>query len=302
MYDEFENITGFDLETFFNRFVVFINEQSQLIIDYYSGLSDNIDRDAYSEYLYLYNNIDYVINLFDLNKERFNTVNFWQLMDFADDIKIKLMTIGNFSKFARSSVKKESFSSEVSVDVRLRKYETIEELSSRFGSKDRESDWIDIALSNSLIQEDYTPEGGVVLGITLKNNYRFFIDSIVDYPQGERIKGKDVNKWINFVNDDLEVLNYNDTLNQSINILANLRKNDNPEFPSYGIDKGVILGMSFKQASIPSIIRQLYQTFSTDDVVKKIEVLNYNFDSDIIYMDFNVIIKSGEEQKATLSA
>ncbi len=301
MYDEFEEITGFDLETFFSRFVTFINDQSQLIIDYYSGLEDTMDRNAYGELLLLIEKIDYVLNLFYLNSERFNTVDFWQLMEFADDMKIKLNTINNFSRFARSAVKKESFTSETVVDVTMRRGETVEELIGRFGSTDREADWIDVALSNALIQEDYTTDGGTILGITFKNNFRFYLDSIVDAPQGDRIKGKDINKWINFVDDDLEILSYDETLQQSMETLATLRKNDNPEFPFYGIDPSIIVGMTFKQASIPSIIRQIYQTFSTDDIVKRIEILDTSFGVDSISMNLNIIIKSGEEQKMTLS-
>lgn len=301
MYEEFENITGFDLESFYSRFVTFINEQSQLIIDYYSGLEDNMDRDAYKEFLYLNNNIDYVLNLFYLNKERFNTIDFWQLMEFADDIKIKLNTIGNFNRFSRSAVLKESFTNETVVDVAMRKGETIEELVARFGSTDREADWVDVAITNSLIQEDYTPDGGVVLSITFKNNFRFFLDSIVDTPIGDKIKGLDLNKYITFVGDDLNTLNYNQTLKQSMEILANLRKNSNPEFPFYGINPAIISGMSFKQAAIPPIIRQIYQVFSSDDIVKRIEISKTEFESDSIIMDINIVIKSGEEQKMTLS-
>lgn len=301
MYDEFEDITGYDLETFFTKFINFVTDKSQLIMDYYSGLEDNMDRDAYGEFLYLKNEIDYVLNLFYLNQERFNTVDFWQLMEFADDIKIKLTTIGNFSRFARSAVKKESFTNETVVDVTMRKDETVEALIARFGSTDREADWIDIALANSLIQEDYTTEGGTVLSITFKNNFRFYLDSIVDAPMGDRIKGKDINRWINFVDEDLEILNYGDTLNQTVEILINLRKNDNPEFPFYGVDPSIIVGMNFKSAAIPPFIRQVFQTFSSDDSIKKIEIVNTEFGQDSISMDIKVVIKSGEEQKNILS-
>jgi len=301
MYDEFLNITGFNLEGYFRRFVDFVNNQSQQIIDYYSGLVEIMDRDSFGEYELLLEESSFVINLFDLNYERFNTINFWELMEFADDIRVKLLTIGNFSKFARSSVKKESFSNEVSIEVATRDNEPLEEMMTRFGSTDRDNDWVDIALSNSIIQEDYTSDGGVVLNVNFKNNFRFSVQSVLDNPEGDKIKGKDVDKIMSFEDDDLKILGFDDTLQQTVNILTNLKKNDNPEFQQFGIDKTLVLGMSFKAVTLPSLIRQIYQTFSTDDVVKQVQILNTKFDQDSLYMDLNVVIKSGEEQQRTLS-
>lgn len=301
MFDEFKDITGFDIEDYFRRFVYFINNQSQNIIDYYSGFLDTMDRDSFAAYENFLLEAEEVINLFNLNNERLNTVDYWTLMEWADDLKIKLETIGNFSKFARSSVKKESFSTDVSIDVSTNDRETIEELVDRLGSTDRDSDWAQIAIDNRLEQEDYNRDGGVVLSTTFKNNTKFFIQGVIDNPEGDKIKGLDINKKINFVDDDLEVLDYDATALQSLNILINLRKNDNPEFPRYGIDPSLIIGMNLKTVALPSVTRQLFQTISTDDLVEKVQVIRTEVGVDSMNMDLNIIIKSGEEQKRVLS-
>lgn len=301
MFDDFKDITGYDLESYFKRFVAFVNNDSQNIIDFYKGEVENLDRDSYGEYKYLLKESDYVINLFDLNQDRFRTVDFWELMEFADDIKVKLETIGNFSKFARSSVKKDSFSNDIQVEVAKRGNETVEELISRLGSTDRDNDWIDVAISNRLEQEDYTTsDGGILLKVNYKNNAKFFIESIIDNPEGDKIKGLDLDKKLQFIDDDLKVLGYDETLLQTMNILISLRKNDNPEFPQYGINPSLISGMSIKSVALPSVLRQLYQTFSTDDIVKRLEVSDTEFDLDNINMKVNISIKSGEEQKLSL--
>jgi len=301
MFDDFKDITGYDLEAYFRRFVDFVNNFSQNIIDYYKGEVESLDRDSYGEYQSLLKESDYVINLFDLNMERFPTVNYWELMEYADDIKTKLLTIGNFSKFARSSVKKDSFSSDVQIEIATRDNETIEELIARLGSTDRDTDWMDVAIDNRLEQEDYTTsDGGILLKVNYRNNAKFFIESIIDNPEGEKIKGLDLDKRLQFVDNDLKVLGYDDTLLQTMNILINLRKNDNPEFPQYGINPSLISGMSIKSVALPSVLRQLYQTFSTDDIVKRLEVSDTEFDLDNINMKVNISIKSGEEQKLAL--
>lgn len=301
MYDRFKEITGFDIEDYFRRFVNFIDNESQLIIDYYSGLLPTLDRDAFSLYKKLLDESGFVVNLFDLNLERFNTSDFWELMEFSDDINVKLITIGNFSKFARSSVKKESFSNETIVSVPMRENEPLEELLTRYGSIDRDEDWVDIALSNSLIQEDYTNNGGKVLNIIFKNNVSFNILSVVDNPSNETIKGKDVDKYLQFEDDDLKVLGYDDTLRQNMEILLSLKRNDNPEFFQLGIDSSAVIGSTIKSLSLPSIMRQLFQTFATDDIVKQIQIVDSSFGGDKFELDLNIIIKSGEEQKKTFS-
>jgi len=301
VFDDFKDITGYDIETYFRRFVTFITDQSQNIIDYYSGLVDTLDRNSFAEYEALLAESTYVVDLFDLNNERFNTVDFWELMEWADDIGTKLETIGNFSKFARSSVKKESFDTNVSVEVATRDNETIEELVTRLGSTDRENDWVEVAINNRLEQEDYTLNGGVILSVTYKNNARFFIEGIVDNPEGDRIKGLDIDKKITFENNDLKVLSYDDTIKQSLNVLINLRKNDNPEFPQYGVDPSVIVGTNIKSIALPSVVRQIFQTFSTNDRVSKIEISSVDINGDSVSMDMNIYIKSGEEQKIVLN-
>lgn len=282
-------------------FTDFITNNSQNIIDYYSGFVEVLDRDSFGIYEDLVKEADFVVNLFDLNYERFKTVDFWELMEFADDIRIKLSTIGNFSKFARSSVKRASFTGDVTVQFATNDNETIEELMSRVGSTDRDNDWIEVAVRNNLEQEDYSLDGGTVLNINFKNNSRFFIEGIIDNPEGDKIKGLDIDKRIQFVDDDLKILSYDETLDQSLNILINLRKNDNPEFPQNGIDPSLVVGVSIKSLSLPSIVRQIYQTFSTDDIIDKLQITKADFESDNVNINMNISIKSGEEQKRVLS-
>jgi hypothetical protein len=301
MMDEFYDITGFNISAFFDRFTGFVSNESQKIIDYYSGVASDMDRDAYNNYQKLVVDVKFVLDLFYLNMNRFKTTDYWNLIEFCDDISIKLETIGNFSKYARSSVDKESFTSDVVVQLAMKENETVEEMIARLGSNDRDQDWVDVALSNALIQEDYDTRGGKVLNITFKNNSNYFINGIVDNPEGDRVKGRDVCKKLTFENEDIKVLGYDDTLLQTLDILINLRKNDNPEFPELGVDKTLVTGVSFKSIMLPAFIRQLFDTFATDDLISGVEITNTDFDEDNFNAYLNINIKSGEEQQRTLS-
>jgi hypothetical protein len=307
MYQDFYDITGYDIADFFQQFATFVNNDSQNIIDYYSGIVPTMNRDSLAIYKNLLQQSNYLLNLFDLDKERLTTVDFWTLIDFADDIRIKLETIGNFSKYARSSVQRESFNQNTSVELATRDNETLESMISRLGSNDKDNDWVTVALSNQVIEESYTLEGGIILRINMQNNTNFNIQSVLDNPDGDKIKGRDIYKILTFIVDpvtgtgDLQVLSYDDTLHQIGNILTNLRKNDNPEFPYSGMDASLIAGMNFKTVAIPSIIRQIYQTFSTDDIIQQIEILNSKSINDSLFLELNIKTKSGQTQLQTLN-
>jgi hypothetical protein len=86
-----------------------------------------------------------------------------------------------------------------------------------------------------------------------------------------------------------------------MDIVFNLNKNDNPEFPKNGIDKTLVIGTTFKTILLPSLLRQLFQTVSTEDIIDNIQVINSTFDQDALYLYMNVNLKSGEEFSRTLA-
>jgi hypothetical protein len=96
------------------------------------------------------------------------------------------------------------------------------------------------------------------------------------------------------------VLGYDDTLQQTLSILFNLKVNDNPEFPADGIYPSLVIGQTFKAIALPSVIRQLFQVCSTDDIISKIEVLDTSFDQDSLNLKTSISIKSGESKQMTL--
>ena len=59
--------------------------------------------------------------------------------------------------------------------------------------------------------------------------------------------------------------------------------------------------MNIKSVALPSVIRQIFQTFSTNDRVDKLEIASTDVDGDSISLKMNIYIKSGEEQKKVLN-
>ncbi len=187
-------------------------------------------------------------------------------------------------------------SSSVEVEYSTRQNQTLEQMVDELGSDDAQQDWIEIALKNNLNEEQYTTDGGVLLKINLQGARTMRILSVVDIMVGDRIYGKDISSKITFDSNenDLKVLNYKETLSQTVKILSSLKQNDNPEFPQNGIQKALVVGINQNSVSFPVLLRQLYDTFGNDDTLKTFMITNIERKEDGLFIEFNIESVTGE--------
>jgi hypothetical protein len=124
------------------------------------------------------------------------------------------------------------------------------------------------------------------------------VQSVVDVIFGESVYGKDLQQKLEFENDDLKVLGYQETIKQAFNIALNLRRGDNPEFPNDGLQSSLIIGQNLNSILYPSILRQLYDTFAKDDTMKSIAITNINHNNigikDTVELDIQAETRIGE--------
>jgi len=287
-------IIRYDLATYLNLYVSFIENDRTNIFDYYSGNVKKANQKSFARLTSLLKESDKVDNLIDIHKHRMATAEFWELIELLTSMTESLLTIDNSSKWLRSVITKNNFSPEVEVELVLNQLQTLENLSKTVGSVDVENDWIKIALRNDLAEEDYTTEGGNVLSIAFRNKLKINIQSIVDNIDGEKIYGIDINKQITFIDDDLQALSYQDTIKQTVDVLANLRMGHTPEFPLDGVQSKLVVGSNRNSVAYPILFRQLYSTFQKDDTLKSFAVKKIENTEDILEMDFEVETRFGE--------
>lgn len=272
--ENFGLITNYDLASFLNDFVTFVQQDSQIIIDFYSGNSDSLPQFSMQELERLLNESNKIEELFIAHKDSFQTADFVDLIDLLGDAKVKLLTIQNSAKWTRSSITNNAYNSNIEVNTTLNQNQTLEQLVDTLGSLDDDTDWVDLALRNNLIEEDYTSQGGIKLVASLQNNLKIIIGSVVDTISGQSIYGKDIQAKFEFVDNDLKALGYKDTIEQAFKIAINLRRGDNPEFPTQGLQSSLIVGQNINSVLYPSIFRQIYQNISQDDTFKSISITN----------------------------
>ena len=143
----FLNITGYDINNYFNQFVDFVDNYYQNIIDFYSGTA-NLFSDTIVALENLLQETNTVNELFiNYSNELNDNINSWLLLENFENIKIKVSTINNSGKWLRVTSVSGVNNTATNVQEIQKQNETIENLVERTGSLNPEFDWIDAAMT-----------------------------------------------------------------------------------------------------------------------------------------------------------
>lgn len=299
IFETFESITGYSIINYLSDIGNFFQKESSNILGFYSGDIQNMNIGSFNKLAYFINESYKINEIFLNNSNSFSGAEYWELLDKVEDIKTKLQTLDNASKWMRSSITKNAFYANPEIDYILGQNQTLEDVNNNLGNNNSDG-WVDIANRNNLKEEDYTSEGGNLLKVNYGANLKFSIESIVDNPQGEKIYGLDIDKAMIFENGDLKVLTYKETLNQSVLTLLELRRGDNPEYPSEGIQANLVIGNTLSGVLYPSIFKQLFQTFKSDDSIKSFSLKDIVKNKTALFFNFEIETRLGDIQKEIL--
>lgn len=289
---EFKKITSKDIYSFINKCLSFFNGDYNIIVNYYTGRSKVISSEPFAVLDQLENEIAILFESFDSHKKQLNNLKFYDLLEIIEEIDSKLKTTRNINRWARSSLSKVGYDPAMNFEYTLKQNETLESISNNIlKNSNPNDDWAKIALENALREEDYTIEGGVTIDLKINRiNRNINILSVVDTMQGKSIYGKDLDKKLGFDanTEDLKVLDYDSTKIQSVLILANMKKNDNPSARNMGLQSNLVVGTNRALLSFPIINRQMTETFATDDSFKNFRIITLSLDQTALLMNFEV--------------
>ncbi len=293
--DRFERITGYNYTQLMTDFFNFNKNKKQLIYDYYEGLIE-LSGAAFNELDRLRVEVRKSTSIATLNKESFNLFEDWEFFSELEDIDRKLTTIFNSSRFLRSAIATGNFNPNPLIEITLGFNQTLENLANTLNSNDPQNDWSSIFLQNQLTEEDYTNSNGALLKVTFQGADPLILTSVIDnIDTAEKTYGLDIDTKIQFIadNNDLKILTYRETLFQSAKILTELTKGSVPEFQNQGIDTS-ILGSTLSSVSFPSIFRQIYQNFTTDDGFKSFAITDATMEGDAFILTYQVRTRTDE--------
>lgn len=283
--EKYYNITKIDIQQFFQDTVDFINEGYPSILSYYEG--GDLPADSFKVLDDLLVRAESIDAAFFNFSDQMKTLDMWDLLDTFEDSWGQLLTINNTSKWMRSS-RVGRYDGKFYLERTLKDFENFEQVASSVGSNDPQNDWEEIAVSNFIIEEDYSPRsGGPIFKISLSSSANFGIQTVVDSLVGERILGKDVDKRFYFANNDLAIVEYKDAINQTIDTIMNTLKGDIPEFPEDGISNEFI-GTNVSAIQYPTLFRNLSTMFAKDDRFIEVNLLSLSRKDDYIIMKIKI--------------
>ena len=301
---DFQVKTGFNASEYFASFQTFMKTDYNYLVDYYNGKNTTISKSAFKNLQTLLDLNDDALSFFSNIKYNLNNTAYCDLLELLEETNTALMTAKNLSKWLRSPITSTGFGLNSEVTISLNQSQTLESFNKDIlNNADFENSWIDTATRNQLTEEDYDYDGGNPLNVTSTRGGRLMVNVVVDNLSNENILGIDLDQTITFVDNDLKALSYIDTFKQSVNILAGLRKGDDPYLPNLGTDRKLFIGSNVNILNIPILTRGLNTVFSTDDTIKGFTITNIHRESDAMYVSFTVtsILDELNEFKINLS-
>jgi hypothetical protein len=290
-----EKLLRFNVSQFLNDADVFFNQDYPNIYSYFDGeeVNQTLLKVSYDNFEKLQKDSNKLSELILSNSNNFVEYEVWNLSQAVDDIRVKLKTIKNLSKWLRSTSTSIGFDNGTNYSYTMKNGDTFDK-SVKNNLGDVEENIVnDMALKNSIEERDYSLKGGKNIEIYTSNSFASVsVTSMIDNPIGERIYGLDLSSTMRWNNDDLEVLSHDQTLEQTINIHANTVKGSIPENIGLGLD--VFIGKNVRVLSKALIIRQLNEIFSVDDLFAGIEIKEIRNVQDSIYINYNIKTILGE--------
>lgn len=291
-FNEFKSLTKKDVRQFLINWSIFFENDYTKIQNFYEGKLKTISSEPFNNFDKIKKESVDIMNTFSLFSPSLSNLKWVELLELIEDINGRLNTLNKIYKWARSTKNFVGYSQSLKKEYTLSQYDNLEKVSQKIQqSSNPQNDWYQIAVDNLLKEEDYTSEGGKNLFVSLDSNInQVKVVSVVDTMQDKNILGKDLSKVIEFdsENNDLKILSPDDTFKQSILILITLKKNDNPDFPENGIQKGLVVGQNRALLNFPVLNRQLSETFANDDTMKNFTLKGFRFEEDNLFVDFEV--------------
>lgn len=281
-FEKFNQITGYDIKSFFKSFVDFSNTYYPSIVSFYQG--GIVNADAFKTLDNLIASANVIEPLFSLHSDTLDDISMWDILDDFTEIQTKLETIKNSDRWLRSS--SIGRDNTIQISRKLRSGEDFETVSLEKGDEDPENDWRNIVTPQYIEEEDYDDIDGMrnTFYINMRNTGSNEVSTVIDTLIGDKILGKDISVKFSFdETGDLITVNGHDAMIQALNIIASSLAGSIPEFPDYGISNEFI-GTTVNAIQYPSIFKSVMNMFQRDSRWESVELLDLRIKEDNVFL------------------
>ncbi len=282
---KFEETTKFPLMSLLERMNDFVNNSLPEIEDYFSGSVETIDSFHLKELKELIQKFVDLIMTFNKFSVKLSNVGFWELAEYCTDLQSFLEKVSKMPKFKKTSFNYGSFVDKTQSIRNVGGQMTFEKISEEMNLPSE--NWIDFMIKNQINEQDWDISELKSIKVFTPNE-RLNVESVLDQPIGERVYGIDVNKQIDFEDNDLSLLKYYDNVIQKCDILGGLMKGDVPEFPNFGLSD---LISNVNQFIYPKISNEIKDIFLQNDLFESVDVKGFNYESSDVKIEFEVKTK-----------
>lgn len=265
--NEFENVTKFGLLDYFIKFRNFMQDDYNDVYNYFSGNSETIDSKKLKTMESLLYDSRNLMRTFQTFSGKLGNVGHWELQQYCQDLEDTLEKISKFPKYLRTTKTTRGYKPYIQVSENIGGMKTIQDLSSQLGDDINEQD---IILNNDLEEEDYEIDKLHKINALVNNNMGIIVTNVLEQPIGRNVYGRDICKDIDFHDDDLLLVEYEDNIEQKCDIITGLTRGDIPEFPNLGHNLAV--GKNQNNYNYSELISDLRDAFIQDDIFDSINV------------------------------
>ena len=289
--DYFEKVLNISIKDLINSYLLFMENYYPKIIGYYEE-NNKFDGISFSKLNLLQEEVNTCLESIRLNKNAFLDFASWDLFEQIEEVNEKLNSINHlYLYYNLAEVKNGSEFGGILREIPLKTKQTLESVTKELNISDSENNWQELAISNLIEEENYSSNGGILIKSILAqptNQENNKIETILGELAGEKMYGRDLKSKLTFENQDILCLSPTETRNQKINILLNLKQNDNPEFPYYGVQSNLIVGNSISGLGYPSFFRQITETFKSDKSFSSIAIVELTNVKEAVKMQFEL--------------
>ena len=146
------------------------------------------------------------------------------------------------------------------------------------------TNWVELMLGNDLNEVDWEINELTPVNVFINNTVDVVVNTILDQPIGKRIYGKDINRKVTFIDNDLDVKIWQDNVEQKCDILLSLKRGDVPENMLFGQNASLTIGVTAQNFAYADMIKNLQDTFLQNDLFQYVDVTKYEFNNGSMYI------------------
>ena len=275
---EFENVTKFKLLKYFEDYQSFMQNDFSHLSDYYSGQTEGIDAKITNNFNALLRQSRTLIQTFKNFSSKLSNCGFWELQQYCQNLNDTLERVTKLPKYYRTVESVRGYQPYIKVSADIGGMKTPQDLAAEIGSSGVSE--TSLILDNDLQENAWEIDKLSSVDAIVNNQSDLVVESILESPVGNHVYGKDINKKLTIVDNDLDVKKYEENVEQKVDTLLTLNRGDIPEMPAFG--KNRLQGQTAGAYNYAELLKDIQTVFAQDDLFDSVEVIDVSLkDSDM---------------------